>query len=87
VDPADRPTLQRELGFEPELALFAEDRGLALATELLRQARVRHAPGVVLEMGAGQGAELRARAGAMGWRRVAVHRDLAGHDRILIALG
>jgi release factor glutamine methyltransferase len=86
VDPADRPTLQRELGFEPELALFAADRGLALATELLRQARVRHAPGVVLEMGAGQGAELRARAEAMGWARVAVHRDLADHDRILIAL-
>ena len=87
VDPADRPTLQRELEFEPPLALYAEDQGLALATELLRQARARRAPGCVLEIGAGQGAELRQRGLDLGWRRVAVHQDLAGHDRVLMALG
>ncbi|BDU77202.1 peptide chain release factor N(5)-glutamine methyltransferase [Mesoterricola sediminis] len=86
VDPADEQTLQRELAFEPRSALFAEDRGLALATALLRQARVRSAPGVVLEIGAGQGAELQARAEGLGWGRVAVHRDFAGHDRVLMAL-
>lgn len=87
VDPADRPGLQRELAFEPAQALYADDRGLALATELLRQARRRSAPGCVLEIGAGQGAELAARARAIGWKRVQVHRDLAGHDRVLMALG
>jgi release factor glutamine methyltransferase len=86
VDPADAPGLQRELAFEPRAALFAGDRGLALATELLRQARRRSAPGCVLEIGAGQGAELQARARAFGWNRVAVHQDLAGHDRILMAV-
>lgn len=86
VDPADRPTLQRELAFEPALALFAEDHGLALSTELLRQGRVRQAPGVVLEIGAGQGDALKGRAEAMGWHRVLVHRDLAGHDRVLVAI-
>ncbi len=86
VDPADAPSLQRELSFEPALALFAEDQGLALSTELLRQARVRSVPGVVLEIGAGQGGILRTRAEAMGWGRVAVHKDFAGHDRILMAL-
>ena len=87
VDPADRPSLQRELAFEPAEALFAEDRGLALATELLRQARRRSAPGCVLEIGAGQGAELIRRGRDLGWRRVRVHRDFAGHDRVLMALG
>jgi release factor glutamine methyltransferase len=86
VDPADRPALQRELAFEPASALFAEERGLALSTELLRQARHRAAPGCVLEIGAGQGAELTARAKALGWKRVAVHQDMAGHDRVLMAL-
>lgn len=86
VDPADQPTLQRELAFEPASALFAEDRGLALSTELLRQARHRAAPGCVLEIGAGQGAELTTRATALGWKRVAVHQDMAGHDRVLMAL-
>jgi len=86
VDPADEPTLQRELAFEPRSALFAADRGLALATELLHQAFRRSAPGCVLEIGAGQGPELQARARAVGWKRVGVHQDLAGHDRILMAV-
>ena len=87
VDPADQPALQRELGYEPAEALFAADRGLAITTELLRQARQRAAQGCVIEIGAGQGAELSQRALNLGWKRVAVHLDLAGHDRVLMALG
>jgi len=86
VDPADAPALQRELGFEPASALYAPDRGLALSTELLRQARRRLAPACVLEIGAGQGAELERRALAAGWKRAKTHQDLAGHDRVLMAL-
>ncbi|MDR3672242.1 MAG: peptide chain release factor N(5)-glutamine methyltransferase [Holophaga sp.] len=86
VDPADAPGLQRELAFEPASALFAPDHGLALASALLVQAFARSAPGCVLEIGAGQGAELQARAQAAGWRRVTVHQDLAGHDRVLMAV-
>lgn len=86
VDPADRPELQRELAFEPETALYAPDRGLALSTELLGTARTRGARACVLEIGAGQGAELKARAEGQGWARVLVHQDFAGHDRVLVAL-
>ena len=86
VDPDDRPSLQRELAWEPEGALFATDHGLAVATALLREARVRSAPGVVLEIGAGQGQELNSRANAMGWRNLMIHKDFAGHDRVLVAL-
>jgi len=87
IDPAHRAGLQRELSFEPETALFAQDRGLALASALLREARHRSAPACLLEIGAGQGAELSARALAAGWKRTVVHQDLAGHDRVLMALG
>ena len=86
VDPADRPTLQRELEWEPDSALFAAEGGLALATELLREARRRVAPACVLEIGAGQGAPLVERALGMGWKRALVHQDLVGHDRVLMAL-
>ena len=86
VDPADRPTLQRELTFEPETALFALDRGLKLSTDLLAQARTRQAPACLLEIGASQGGELCRRALGMGWRKSLIHQDLAGHDRVLIAL-
>jgi release factor glutamine methyltransferase len=86
VDPADAPGLQPELAFEPASALFAPDRGLALSAALLVQARRRGAPGCVLEIGAGQGPELERRALDTGWKRVKVHQDMAGHDRILMAL-
>jgi release factor glutamine methyltransferase len=87
VDAAERSNLQRELDYEPELALFAADRGLAITTTLLKQARQRCAPACVLEIGSGQGEELSQRARDLGWKRVAVHQDLAGHDRVLLALG
>lgn len=86
VDPADRPGLQPELSFEPPQALFAEDRGLALSEGLLLQARSRQAPACLLEIGAGQGGELCRRAIRAGWHKAMVHQDLAGHDRLLVAL-
>ncbi len=85
VDPADAASLQRELSFEPALALFAEDRGYGLSLKILDQAIRRGARAVVLEIGAGQGAELIARGRALGWQIIHVRQDWAGHDRILIA--
>lgn len=86
VDEADRPALQRELAFEPESALFSPDRGLHHGSVLLLQARDRGAKACVLEIGAGQGGELCRRALGAGWAKAMVHQDLAGHDRILVAL-
>ncbi len=87
VDPADTSTLQRELSFEPQQALFADDQGLALSTRILRQAAEHRAHAVVLEIGAGQSAELIERAKAFGWKQARARQDWAGHDRILIASG
>lgn len=86
VDEADRPTLQRELDFEPASALFSPEQGLHHASVLLFQAMDRGARACVLEMGAGQGGDLCRRALVAGWKKAMVHQDLAGHDRILIAL-
>ncbi len=86
VDPADEPTLQRELAFEPRSALFAGDRGLALARHSWARPTPAWRPACVLEIGSGQGEELQARAKAAGWRNCLVHKDLAGHDRVLMAL-
>ncbi|HJW72663.1 MAG TPA: peptide chain release factor N(5)-glutamine methyltransferase [Geothrix sp.] len=86
VDPADQPSLQPELAFEPASSLFAPDKGLALTTELLSQARLRQAPACLQEIGAGQGGELCRRAMGMGWAKAMIHQDFAGHDRILVVL-
>ena len=86
VDPADRSTLQPELSHEPESALFAPERGLGTAVRLLREAHVRSAPAIVLEIGAGQGQELATRARTVGWRKTMIHKDFSSHDRVLIGL-
>lgn len=85
VDPADAPSLQRELSFEPDLALFASERGLALSRQLLTTAAQRKAAACLLEIGAGQGPELIQHALASGWREASVGADWAGHDRVLVA--
>jgi release factor glutamine methyltransferase len=82
----DRPGLQRELDFEPEMALFAAEGGLAVASELLRQAWRRGAEACVLEIGAGQGEDLAGRARSAGWPQVRCRADWAGHDRVLVAV-
>ena len=85
VDPADAPSLQRELAFEPQMALFSSGAGLDLNRALIRQARARNACGVVLELGAGQGPELAACAAEAGWQGARIVKDWAGHDRVLVA--
>ncbi|HTL98316.1 MAG TPA: HemK/PrmC family methyltransferase [Holophagaceae bacterium] len=85
VDPADAPDLQRELAFEPEMALFSPGRGLDLNKALLRDARLRGACGIVLELGAGQGGELAAFADENDWDAVRIVKDWHGHDRVLVA--
>jgi release factor glutamine methyltransferase len=86
VDLCDAPNLQRELFFEPGTALFAPGNGMEVATRLLKQCFDRGAKGAVVEIGAGQGAEMKSRALDMGWRSVEIKQDMAKHDRVLIAL-
>lgn len=85
VDPADAPDLQRELAFEPATALFSPGHGLDLNQALIRDARLRGACGLVLELGAGQGAELAAFAEENDWSAVRIVKDWHGHDRVLVA--
>ena len=81
---ADKNTLQRELDFEPQDALFADNNGLAIIIRLLCQAYMRSVVGCVIEIGSGQGSYLKGQALAIGWHFAKVHKDLAGHDRVLV---
>ena len=68
--------LQPELRFEPAVALigagFHEAIARTASTQLL-----------VLEIGAGQGADVAAALEAESYRDVAITSDLAGHDRVV----
>ena len=79
--------LQREVRREPRLALVAEEQGLAMYRRLARTVGRVLAPGAVLlmEIGAGQGADVASLFECNGYD-VAVHRDLAGRDRVVEAI-
>ncbi len=82
-----RATLQPEVrDWEPSLALFAEGDGLAFYSRLIPEsARVlRRGGGLVLELGAGQSADVAQMLDAR-WSEPRIGKDLAGIDRVLYA--
>ncbi len=73
--------------WEPGLALFADDHGLAHVHEIAVGAAEWLRPGgrLVLEIGTGQGAAVARVLADAGLDEVEVRPDLAGHDRIASA--
>lgn len=73
--------------WEPVGALFAGADGLDAVRVLVTGAARWLRPGgwLVVEIGAAQGTAARALAGQSGLAEVAVHPDLAGRDRVLVA--
>lgn len=79
--------LEPELAFEPEMALEAEEQGLAFYQHIIPAYRFSLKPGgwMAVEIGYQQGnsvADLFVRA---GYEQVQVHPDLAGLDRVVMA--
>ncbi len=82
-----RATLQPEVrDWEPSIALFAEGDGLSFYSRLIPEsARVlRRGGGLVLELGAGQSADVAQMLDAR-WSEPRIGKDLAGIDRVLYA--
>ncbi|GAB1341825.1 peptide chain release factor N(5)-glutamine methyltransferase [Gemmatimonas sp.] len=73
--------------WEPPVALFAPNNGLARYAELVHGARRVLEPGgwLVLELDANRAAPVVTMAEAAGYDAVQVKQDLAGRDRVLLA--
>jgi release factor glutamine methyltransferase len=73
--------------WEPELALVGGTDGLVLIGRLLEAGRRVLRPGgwLALEIDAARAGLCAARAGVSGWTDVAVHADLFGRERYLLA--
>jgi release factor glutamine methyltransferase len=73
--------------WEPRSALESGSDGLEATTRLLDEARAVLRPGgwLAMEIDAGRAAESARRAGALGWTDVAIHADLFGRERYLLA--
>jgi release factor glutamine methyltransferase len=69
---------------EPAAALFAGPDGLAVIRRLLPAAAAR-APFLAVEVGAGQADAVRTLALAVGYAHAEARRDLAGHERVVVA--
>jgi release factor glutamine methyltransferase len=85
---AERAALPREVrDFEPSVALFASRDGMARYDALLATAMPVLEPGgwCVLEIDSRRADATSALACAHGWRDVAVHPDLTGRPRTLLA--
>ena len=84
----DDPAVERSVReWEPALALYADDQGLADVRAIAVGAVEWLRPGgwLVLEIGAGQGAAVAELLGAAGLEEAQIRPDLAGHDRIAVA--
>ena len=83
-DPAVEQSVRE---WEPALALYADDDGLADVRTIAAGAAQWLRPGgwLVLEIGTGQGAVVAAVLTEAGFADVEIRPDLAGHDRIGIA--
>lgn len=86
VTTAELGTLQPEITeYEPWLALDGGVDGLDLVRRLAATAPAQLKPGgmLALEIGAEQGSAASEILRANGFERVEVHKDLAGHDRVV----
>ena len=83
-DDAALPALRHE----PQEALVAGDAGFADLLQIAACARPRLVAGglLLLEHGTGQSTRLARHLAQLGYRDISSHRDLAGHDRVMLAI-
>lgn len=81
------PTLGREVGHDPILALAGGPEGRELMERFIDAAHERLEPGgaVLMEIGAGQAGALLERLHRAGFQEAVAERDLAGIERFLVA--
>lgn len=75
------------LNYEPSMALFAENSGLAFYEAFASYAGFCLVPGgkIFLEIGSRQAADVCLLMESKNWQKILVHQDLAGHDRVIEA--
>ena len=85
VATGDRAALSREVGHDPEVALFGGERGDEIVRRLIDQAPTHLAPGglLALEVGLGQADDLAAFMATKNYHDIKTERDYAGVIRFL----
>ena len=83
----ERNSLQKELSYEPEMALFGGEKGLDVILKCIKQARgfLREGGKFILEIGEGQSKIVQKSLEENGFSSVECLKDLAGIERFAIA--
>lgn len=81
----DQPNLQKELQFEPEMALYANENGLAIYRRMIPAAfrQLEEGGYLLLEIGNQQAEAVSTLLENAGFEGIEVHKDLSGHDRMV----
>jgi release factor glutamine methyltransferase len=87
ISTQDRHTLSREVLHDPQIALFAGERGDELVRELIDQAPSQLRPGgmLALEIGLSQNEELLSALAEKNYRDICAKNDYSGVTRFLFA--
>lgn len=87
VPEADRPTLAKELAYDPALALFGGPDGMEVIRRFVPEAAARLLPGgwLALEIGIHQAAETESLLGAAGLDDIRTLKDISGVARFPVA--
>lgn len=87
IDPALADHLQKELAYEPALALYAEEAGRAFYRRLIGEAPayLRAGGGMLLEIGADQGPFVRDLLRDRGFEGIEIQQDWNDRDRMAFA--
>lgn len=84
----DKPTLQKEVLLEPEIALFTQDdKGLEFYEKIIPQSKEFLKPNgyILFEMGMGQSQDIKNILERNGFKNIEIEKDLAEIDRVIIA--
>ena len=86
IPPSEKETIQEEVKFDPEIALFTEDEnGLDFYKKITEGApQILNKGGYLMyELGAGQSADVKKIMEDKGFTKIEIIKDLAGIDRVI----
>lgn len=85
---SEKATIQKEVTFDPELALFTKDaKGLEFYEKIIKEAKnyLNKNGYLLFEMGIGQSKEIKELLETNGYKNIEIIKDLAEIDRVAIA--
>ena len=86
IPPSEKETIQEEVKFDPEIALFTEDeKGLEFYQKITEDApQILNKGGYLMyELGAGQSVDVKKIMEDKGFTKIEIIKDLAGIDRVI----